>query len=121
MIFLIDENITSSIRILFEEKGFEAECVKNIQELRGQPDEVVFDYAVAKQAVIVTKDLGFANPTRFPLTQLLGLVVLRFPNEVSVTTLYKEVERLIEGMEEQDFRKRIIVIEPGSVRSRPLL
>lgn len=52
MLFLIDENTTSSIRIVFEESGFEAECVKDIKELHGQSDEVVFDYAVDKQAVI---------------------------------------------------------------------
>ncbi|TSC75574.1 MAG: hypothetical protein G01um101430_416 [Parcubacteria group bacterium Gr01-1014_30] len=48
MLFLVDENTTSSIKIVFQEKGFEAECVKDIKELRGQPDEVIFNYAVNK-------------------------------------------------------------------------
>ncbi|KKT74394.1 MAG: hypothetical protein UW71_C0025G0002 [Parcubacteria group bacterium GW2011_GWB1_44_7] len=120
MLFLVDENTTSSIRTVFEENGFEAECVKDIKELRGQPDEVIFNYAVAKQAVIVTKDLGFANPLRFDLTKLFGLVILRFPNEISLETLRKAVKESIEGMRGEDFRKKIITVEPGSVRSRQL-
>ena len=120
MLFLVDENTTSSIRMVFEEKGFQAECVKDIPELRGKPDEVIFDYAVAKQATIVTRDLGFTNPRRFNLAQLIGLVVLRFPNEISSTAFLGEVEKLMEGMTEEDFRGRIIVIEPGSVRLRRL-
>ena len=120
MIFLVDENTTSSIKILLETKGFQAECVKDIQELRGQPDEVIFNYAVDKQADIVTKDLGFVNPLRFDLTKVFGFVVLRFPNEISLDTFYNEVDKAFDGLTEEDFYKRIIVIEPGSIRSRHL-
>lgn len=120
MLFLIDENTTSSIGFLFEKKGFEVDYVVRNKELRGQPDEVIFNYAVDKQADIVTRDLGFTNPLRFDLTKLFGVVVLRFPNEISVATFNSEVDRLTKGMTDKDFRKKIIVIEPGSVRSRKL-
>lgn len=121
MLFLIDENTTASIGILFEEKGFEVEHVRAIKELRGQSDEVIFNYAAKKEADIVTRDLGFTKPGRFDLSRLAGMVVLRFPNEISVKTVNQEVERLIAGMEEKDFYKKIIVVEPGSIRSRELV
>jgi hypothetical protein len=34
MLFLIDKNTTFSIQILFERKGFAAECVRDMSELR---------------------------------------------------------------------------------------
>ncbi len=95
MLFLIDENTTTSIGLLFEKKGFEVEYVSNSKELRGQSDEVIFNYAVHKQAGIVARDLGFTNPLRFDLTKLFGVVVLRFPNEISMATFTGEVDRLL--------------------------
>jgi len=121
MLFLIDENCSASIGLLFKERGFEVECVKDIKKLRGQSDEVVFNYAANNQSIVVTKDLGFANPLRFDLTYLPGIVIIRFPNEVSTKAISKEIKRLINGMIKEDFLKRIIVIEPGNVRSRGLL
>lgn len=116
---LIDENLPCSIGDIFRERGFRVICVNEQQTLRGKSDEVIFNYAAETQAVIVTRDLRFANPTRFPLHKLPGIVVLRFPNEVSIAALCSEVRRLVAELREEDFFQ-IVVIEPGSVRMRPL-
>ncbi len=89
-------------------------------ELQGQPDEVVFNYAVAKNAVIVTRDLDFTNPFKFDHRQLHGLVILRFPNEISIKRLIDETSDLIADIEEDDFRS-LIIIAPGSVRKRKFI
>lgn len=47
------------------------------------------------------------------------MVVIRFPNEVSIPKLVQEVKRLISDLEENDFLN-LIVLEPGSVRKRKL-
>ena len=87
MFFLIDENLPTSIGEIFTGRGHSVECVRRLKQLQGQPDEVVFDYAVKKEAMIVTRDLGFGNPLRFELSKLKGGMILRFPNDVSMKRL----------------------------------
>lgn len=119
MLFLIDENLPISFTEIFQDRGYSAESVRKLKQLQGQPDEVVFDYAVKNEAVIVTKDLGFGNPFRFELPKLKGLIILRFPNDLSIRMLKSEVKRLTEDLTDNDFQQ-LIIIEPGSIRSREL-
>lgn len=120
MIFLIDENLPDSIGKIFSDRGFEARSVRQVPELRGKPDEVVFNYGVANHAVIVTRDLNFANPRRFDIKRLAGIIVLRLPNEISIPILFKEVESLPRNLQERNFRQ-LIVIQPGFARFRKVL
>lgn len=119
MKFLIDENLPASLAQLFVELGGEVEFVYDIPALRGEPDEAIFEHAVAKGTTIVTRDLGFANPTRFLLSKLAGLVIIRFPNEISTMVMSQEIYRLVQGLSPSDFHN-LIVIEPGSIRKRKL-
>lgn len=117
--FLIDENLPRQVGEIFRGRGFAVEQVSENFELRQKSDEVIFDYAVKKQSIIVTRDLNFANPVRFSLNKVPGMVIIRFPNEVSISKLSHEVNRLISDLGENDFLN-LIVLEPGSVRKRKL-
>ena len=119
MLFLIDENLPRSIGSIFADLGFRVEYVKRLKQLRGQPDEVIFEYAISHEAVIVTRDLNFANPLRFELPELAGMVVLRFPNEISIAGISQEVKRLAAAFKYEDWRN-LIILEPGSARLRKL-
>lgn len=119
MLFLIDENLPVAVGKLFADRGFTVECVSESEELRGKPDENIFEYAVGKHGVIVTRDLRIANPLRFPLHKARGIIVLRFPNEVSIQGLINETRRLTSDLREEDFQQ-LLVIEPGVIRARPL-
>ena len=119
MRFLIDENLPTAAGNIFTARGFLVEHVADLSELRGKPDEVIFDYAVREKSVIVTRDLGFTNPGRFNLSLVKGIVVLRFPNEITVAYMCEEIKRLITDLDEQHFT-RLVVIEPGSIRIREL-
>ena len=119
MLFLVDENLPSSICRIFEDLGHQAEYVGDIKRLRQQPDEAIFDYAVKHKAIIVTRDLGFGNPLRFPLGKITGLVIIRFPNEISISKIGEELNRLLKDFQLKDFRN-LILVEPGSLRKRAL-
>lgn len=119
MFFLIDENLPTSLAEIFMNRGYSVECVRNQKQLQGQPDEVVFNYAVEKDGIIVTRDLGFTNPLRFELSKLKGIIILRFPNDISIKILKIEVARLIEEFKDKDFQQ-LVVVEPGSVRIRKI-
>jgi len=118
-LFLIDENLPGSIGSIFTDLGFRVESVQSLKQLRGQPDEVIFAYAVSQQAVIVTRDLNFANPLRFELPRLAGMVVIRFPNDMSIAGISQEVRRLATTVPSEDWNN-LIIFEPASVRLRKL-
>lgn len=119
MYFLIDENLPESVGQIFAKQGAEVEYVGGLSELRGKPDEAIFEYAVKKGAIIITRDLGFTNPERFDVRRLKGIIILRFPNEISIATLCDEVERMTRDFKDADFYY-LIVLEPGSMRKREL-
>jgi len=115
---LIDENLPVSMGACFVNRGWEIVHAAET-ELRSQPDEVLFDYAARHQALVTTRDVRFASLIRFPLDQLAGIVVVRFPQTVSIQNLVRECTRLLADLQEDDFRN-LIVVEPGGVRMRPL-
>ena len=119
MFFLIDENLPASAAEPFKAKGFPARCVYDMPELRGQADEVIFDYAVKQEAIVVSRDLGFAHYLRFDLRKVKGVVLLRFPNEISMAAIYGEIARLINDLTERDFCN-LLVLEPGALRKREI-
>jgi predicted nuclease of predicted toxin-antitoxin system len=118
-LFLIDENLPAGVGTVFETLGFKAESVLDHPVLRGKPDGAVFQYAVTKRAVLVTRDLGFAKPGRFTLHELAGLIIIRFPNEISISVLITELRRLLQDVRLTEV-SYLLVVEPGSVRRRSL-
>lgn len=120
MLFLIDENLPAFVGKVFASKNFGVRCVGDDPKLRGKPDEVVFDYAVQERAIIVTRDLEFSHPARFNIARIDGLVILRFPNEISISKLCSEVSRLIHDFNEKDFKNYLTIIEPGSIRRKKI-
>ena len=99
--------------------GFEVEHVRRLDQLRGQPDEILFQYAVSKKSIIVTRDLNFANIVRFELYKLPGIVVLRFPNDIPLKVMCQEIKRLASGFKEDNWHN-IVILTPGSARLRRL-
>lgn len=120
MRFLIDEDLSRGIAKVFSDRGFDIQRVVQINELRGKPDEVIFEYARVHGMVIVTADLGFPNPQRFSLHELPAMILLRFPNEMSDSAICLEVQQRLVAISEQDLETHLIVIEPGLIRVRPL-
>lgn len=119
MQFLIDENLPGSFGNIFKKQSFTVTHVKELSELHGQSDEVIFNYCSSNNCVLITRDIGFTNPTRFNQNKVPGLILIRFPNEISIKNLIREVERLVEGFSEKDYRA-LIIIEPGLVRKRTI-
>ena len=45
MQFFIDEDLSRGMARVFSDRGFDVQRVVKIDELRGKPDEVIFEYA----------------------------------------------------------------------------
>ncbi len=119
MKFLIDENVAGDVADVFVEGGHVVEKVKHIAQLRGQADEVVFDYAARGGFVLVSNDLDFVKIAFASAAKPSGLFLLRFPYRVSIDYVRENVRRIIQGLSEDDFR-HLIICEPGGIRLHTL-
>ncbi len=84
--FLIDEDLPVSLAVRLRQKGHETFHVIELGR-RGAPDPLVFQLAQEHSAVLVSRDLGFANILQYPLGSHQGIVVARFPSELRIQTL----------------------------------
>jgi predicted nuclease of predicted toxin-antitoxin system len=86
--------------------------------LRGQSDETIFKFAQEQKAVLLTGDLGFPQRSAVEFASHYGVVVARFPTEMSTDTINAEILKSLQTLNENDFKNAIIVISPGKVRIR---
>ena len=114
--FLIDEDLPRSTAKLLREAGFESADVRDIG-LRGAEDDVIYDRAKKENYIIISGDLGFANSLRYPLGSHPGIVIARFPNEMSTGRLNRILIDAIKEVQE-DLPGNLIIIEPDRVRIR---
>lgn len=116
-LFLIDEDMHRSVAKVLEQLGHHTKDVRD-EGLRGQSDDEIFHYAQTHKAVLLTADLDFSDTTRFPLGSHHGIVILRFPNELSTTQINTEVAKALKDLTEQDFTGNLIIVSPGRIRIR---
>lgn len=115
--FVIDEDVSRSTGKVLIDCGYE---VKDIRDygLRGAEDEEVYRFAQNNQAVVVTSDVDFGNILRFPIGSHFGIIIARFPNEVSTKEINRQLIKGIKALTEDDFKGNLVIIEPGRVRIR---
>ena len=115
--FLIDEDLPRSLSREMRAAGFDAVDVRDVG-LRGRPDEEVLEHAVREHRAVVTADVGFGNILRFPLGEHGGIIVIRFPNEVPIRDLNREVLAAISWLGDDDMAGNVVTVLPGRIRIR---
>ncbi|MCI0589707.1 MAG: DUF5615 family PIN-like protein [Planctomycetes bacterium] len=116
-LFLVDEDLPRSLARGLRGGGVLAEDVRDTG-LHGRTDEEVLDAAGMRGAVLVTADVGLADRARRRGGSGLGLVIVRYPNEISIATLVGAVVEILSGISDEDLRGAIVIVEPGRVRIR---
>lgn len=114
---VIDEDLHRSLKPVLESLGFTVFDIRD-HGLRGHPDSKIFKFAQEKRAVLFTADLDFSSILRFPLGTHHGIVVLRFPSELSTSTINKVVMKLLSKLNDQDYSGNIVIVSPSSLRLR---
>lgn len=114
---VIDEDLPRSLAQTLSSLNF---IVFDIRDhgLRGKSDDVIFSFAQRHKAILFTADLGFSNLLSFPPGMHAGIVILRFPNELSVTELLKQTKTLLSRLDKKDFVDNLIIVSPGKIRIR---
>lgn len=112
---IIDEDLPRSFSLILTSLGFTALDIRDCG-LRGKPDDKVFRFSQKHKAVLFSADLGFSNILRFPLGKHYGICILRFPNQMSVELINREVKRLLKKILSKDYPGNLIIVSPSRVR-----
>lgn len=86
----LDENVHGDVRDALAGWGHDTATVHE-QGLAGRSDSDIALAVKSEQRCLVTFDLGFANPRRFPPAEYVGIVVLR----LHAPTSRLQVRRLV--------------------------
>ncbi len=115
MKFKLDENLGGRTLASFQRAGHEAHTVLD-EHLSGALDDQLYQTCVAEQRCLVTLDLDFADPLRFPPEPTGGIAVIRVPRNPSLTLLEHLVEQLIQAIEQAPLEHNLWVVEVGRIR-----
>ena len=121
MKFLIDANLPRSIVALITELGHEAEFARDIG-LAAAPDSEIAARAVQTGAVLLTRDLDFADIRTYPPAQYSGIVILRVPDDAIAADIVQTAQLFLrESAFVSQLAGRLAIVEPERVRFRPPL
>lgn len=115
--FVIDEDMPRSTGKALNALRHDVKDVRDCG-LRGANDESIFQFAQQNRATLLTSDVGFGNLLRFPIGKHYGIVIARFPNDMTTPEINRRLIEAIENFTEEDFRGKLIIVEPGKVRIR---
>ena len=124
MRFLVDANLPRLVVPLLRSLGHRVEFARDIG-LAAAPDRDIAARARLTGAVLLTRDLDFANVRQYPPEDYPGLVVLRLPDDATADVIAGVIERFVR---EPTFLAassgRLAIVEPdacGSVRRSAIL
>jgi len=115
--FLIDEDLPRSLSILLQQNGLASEHVSDLG-FRGASDSRIFALSRERRAVLVSRDVGFANVLQYPLGSHHGIVVVRFPSEMPMRALVTTIVEWLATIQDPEFEGSLIILEPGRTRIR---
>ena len=111
----LDENLGERGRAALEASGHDVSTVR-FQGLEGPEDGPLIEICSAEQRCLVTLDLDFSNPLRYPPAGYAGIVVLRVPNRASKAALDQLLATLCGALERERPVGRLWIVEPGRIR-----
>jgi predicted nuclease of predicted toxin-antitoxin system len=117
MKFVLDANMPYSAKSVFAEE----DTVVHVCEigLGDASDHEILVYALERQAVIVTRDLDFANTVLYPITFHAGVAVLRVPSSFTAKQITDFLRWfLLEIGDTRQLLNTLTIIEPNRYRVR---
>ena len=113
--FLIDENLPRQLCSVLLRAGHECEHALDLG-LRGRSDEQVLAAAQQLRSILISRDNDFSDVHQISVHH--GIIVVRYPSEVSIERVITDVADLISRLQRGDFAGWLVILEPGRVRMR---
>ena len=111
----LDENLGVRGRDVLAAAGHDV-CTVPAQDLCSATDEQVAARCRLDQRGIVTLDLDFANPFRFPPAEHHGIAVPRGSSRMSEEVLHRLLATFAGALKAQPFEGSLWIVEEGRVR-----
>ncbi len=115
MKFKLDENFGTRALWVFEDAGHDAQTVRQ-ESLQGASDRHLYEICCEEQRCLVTLDLDFANPMRFPPEEAGGIVVVRLRRNPSLALLERSVRQFLRALGHTPLQKSLWIVEVGRIR-----
>lgn len=111
----LDENLGERGAIAFRAAGHGVATVFE-QEMTSATDVELIEVCSKEQRCLVTLDLDFSNPFRFPPHLYAGIAVLRLPDRASVSDLDIVIDTLIAGLLREEISGRLWIVRGKKIR-----
>jgi predicted nuclease of predicted toxin-antitoxin system len=110
----LDENLDVRLAHDLAAGGDDVDTVLE-ERLVGGSDEAIFAASLASRRTLVTLDLHFADPLRFPPRGSAGIVVLRPPRAV-LPLIRATLESVLPRLRSLSLEGQLVIVEPGRLR-----
>ena len=113
--FKLDENLGRRLQSLLKSKSFDFHTVRE-ESLEGCDDVRLFEVCCEEKRCLLTLDLDFADPFRFPPEKCGGIVVFRPPEPITPMILENMASRLLTALSSDPISGKLWIVEPNRIR-----
>lgn len=114
MRFKFDENLDVRVVPLLADQGHDVDTVRG-EGLAGRPDEGIYEACRRTGRALITLDLDFSNPLRFPPASTEGIVVLRPPRPI-LPLIRSTLFSILPEFGAKRLKGTLWIVEPGRIR-----
>jgi predicted nuclease of predicted toxin-antitoxin system len=112
--FKLDENFDARLAPLLAEGGHDAGTVR-AENLSGSADEIIYQTCVSAGRTLITLDIDFANPFRFPPEPTEGIVVVRPPRH-ALPAIRATLVSVLGELKSRPLKGSLWIVEAGRIR-----
>ncbi len=110
----LDQNVDVRLASLVAGGGHQVDTVRS-EGLSGRSDEAIYEACRSSGRTLITLDLDFSNPLRFPPAPTEGIIVLR-PARAVLPQIRSAVLGLLPELRSRSPQGMLWIVEQGRIR-----